>query len=231
MSTGGAVDTKYYEAAKPGSFAERLVIHARNRILADFMRICRPSRTSTIVDVGVSDAVTDAANVLERSYPYPQQITALGLGSGQYFRAAYPAVTYRQLVPNHSLPFADATFDIATANAVLEHVGSIENQRFFLSELCRVAYKVFVTVPNRGFPVEHHTGIPLLHWTKPTFALGARVLRKDEWAKSENLIMMSRRHLLSLSPRGRSATVGYTGIKLGPLSANLFLYLRPMVAA
>jgi hypothetical protein len=61
-----------------------------------------------------------------------------------------------------ALPFADSAFDILTSNAALERVGSLENQRSFLRELLRVGKKIFVTVPNRLFPVEHHTAIPLL---------------------------------------------------------------------
>ena len=223
--TDGTVDDKYYQVAKPGSLAERIVGIARNRIFSDLMRTCRPSPDSTLVDVGVSDVVGDAANVVERLYPHPDRITALGLGTGEHFRAAYPAVTYHQIIANQPLPFPDRAFDIATSNAVLEHVGSIENQRVFVSELCRVAERVFITVPNRGFPVEHHTGIPFLHWTEFTFAMSARMLGKDEWTKSENLIMMSRHHLQSLCPPGRHPTVGYTGIMLGPFSGNLFLYV------
>ena len=89
------------------------------------IRHCRPGRDDTILDVGVSDVVNDAANMLERKYPHPERITAAGLGEGDAFRAAYPKVTYRRIEANRPLPFADKAFDIAVSNAVLEHVGSV----------------------------------------------------------------------------------------------------------
>jgi hypothetical protein len=31
-------------------------------------------------------------------------------------------------------------------------------------ELCRVSQRVFVTTPNRWFPLEVHTLLPVVHW-------------------------------------------------------------------
>src|SRR5215469_16300383 len=131
-------DDKYYEAVTPGSFAERLAVRARDRIYKDFCRICNPSPEDCILDVGVSDVIGAAANVLERRYPFPDRITAAGLGPGVDFQRAFPRVNYRRIIANQPLPFADASFEIVTSNAVLEHVGSAESQRRFLAELRRV---------------------------------------------------------------------------------------------
>jgi hypothetical protein len=218
-------DARYYDAIPPRSLGERLAIMARDRIYDDFIRYCRPAPDDSILDIGVSDVINDAANVLERKYPHPDRITAAGLGGGEAFRAAFPRVTYVRIEPNQPLPFADRAFSIATSNAVLEHVGSESNQARFLGELLRVAHKVFVSVPHRYFPVEHHTAIPLLHFWDPSFAWACRLLNKAEWADERNLILMSRRRLAALAPAGRASTIGYTGLMLGPLSSNLFLFI------
>lgn len=222
MNSSGHRDSKYYQAAGPRSLGERLTVAARDRIYDDFIRCCRPTPDDTILDVGVSDVVNDAANLLERKYPHPARITALGLGEGADFRAVFPDVTYCCIEPNHPLPFADKSFAIATSNAVLEHVGSVANQAFFVAELLRVASRVFVTVPHRFFPVEHHTAIPLLHYWDASFALACRLLGKSEWAVAANLILMSRRRLRSLAPAG--AVIAPTGLRLGPISSNLLLF-------
>lgn len=218
------VDGKYYQAAPPGSLGGRLTAIARDRIYDDFLRCCRPSEADAILDVGVSDVVNDAANVLERKYPHPNRITAAGLGTGDAFVAAFPLVRYVRIAPGRPLPFADASFDIATANAVLEHVGSRDRQRAFVGELLRVARKVFVSVPHRYFPVEHHTAIPLLHFSDRTFRLACRHLGKAEWATDDNLILMSRRRLAAACPAARDPVIGCTGILLGPFSSNLYLF-------
>jgi SAM-dependent methyltransferase len=219
-------DRKYYQIIRKGGVAERLLVSARDRIYADLVRTCDPSSASAILDVGVSDVVNDGANLLERLYPFPHRITACGLGTAADFRAAFPLVEYLQIEPDLPLPFRDRQFDMATSNAVLEHVGSRRNQVRFLNELCRVGKRVFVSVPNRYFPVEHHTAIPFLHWTDGSFHAACAALGKSEWRQQQNLILMTRRRLAELLPGSRQWTIGYTGLPLGPLSSNLFAVSR-----
>jgi SAM-dependent methyltransferase len=225
VETQRRTDEEYYEVAPPRSVGERLAIAARDRIYDDMIRLCRPGRDDAILDVGVSDVVTDAANMMERKYPHPERITAVGLGDGQAFRAAYPKVVYRRIKANRPLPFADKAFDVAVSNAVLEHVGSVANQAAFVRELCRVADRVFISVPNRYFPVEHHTMIPLLHFSRMGFSLACRCLGKSHWADERNLILMSEGSLAALAPAGTTPVVGRTGIALGRFSSNLYLGL------
>lgn len=218
------VDEKYYQEISPGGMAERLLISARNRIFQDFWIQIEPSHSDHVLDVGVSDVVNDGANVLERSYPHQKNITACGLGAGVQFRKAFPLVRYIQIEPNVRLPFDDNAFDIATSNAVLEHVGSLENQSFFVHELCRVARRVFISVPNRFFPIEHHTALPIVHYQNRLFEIACRFTGKSEWAREETLILMTRKRLWQLaSPIRKRAAVGYTGLLLGPFSSNLYL--------
>ena len=219
-------DEKYYQSIEPGGIREILMICARDKIYEDFILHCRPSFNSSILDVGVSNVINDGANVLEQRYPYKSRITAAGLGDAREFKSAFPEIKYVQIAGGHALPFADGAFDIATSNAVLEHVGSLENQRSFLRELLRVGKKIFVTVPNRFFPVEHHTAIPLLHYFDRTFAIACSAAGKREWAELNNLILMSRGLLSRTLPREVSARIAYTGLKLGPWSSNLLMFIQ-----
>jgi hypothetical protein len=215
MPATPTIDRKYYQVVAARSVSERLLIMARDRIYRDFLRVCRPSPNDEVLDVGVSDVVTAGSNVIERKYPYPHRITAAGLGQADDFRAAFPAVTYVQIEPNQPLSFA-----------VLEHVGSRDNQARLIAEMLRIAHKVFITVPNRHFPVEHHTAVPLMHFCDFTFRVACGWLGKSEWTEERNLILMSRHRLRELVPAGVTAAVGYTGLPLGPFSSNLFLFIE-----
>jgi hypothetical protein len=223
MAATRSGDEQYYEAVPPGSFAERLLIRARDRIYRDFMAMARPTPDSSILDFGVSTVVGAGANLLERLYPHPGQVTAVGLGEGGAFVRAYPLVRYVRVDPGTPLPFADGAFEIAAANAVLEHVGSRQAQRAALTELRRVARRIFVTVPNRFFPVEHHTGVPLLHYADATFRWACHLVGSSKWADPANLILMSPRRLARLGGDMAGCRIGYTGFRLGPFSSNLYL--------
>lgn len=225
MSESTYVDEKYYQAVPAGSLAERVFIAARDRIYADFIRLTRPQPADRLLDAGISDVIGGAANLLERLYPHPEQISAVGLGEALDFIAAFPAVHYRQVEPHQPLPFGERSFDIACSNAVIEHLGTVAHQRAFVSDIARVAKRVFLTVPNRYFPIEHHTALPLVAWSERSFGVMCRITGKAEWTDEANLILMSKRRLAELCPPGRRMQIGYTGFKLGPFSSNLYLYL------
>lgn len=225
MGGSGNIDGKYYEAIRQGGFSERGLIYARDRIYRDFIALTNPARGQRIIDAGVSDVISDGANLLERKYPYPRDITACGIGAAQDFKSAFPEVRYVRIEANRPLPFPDGDFDIATSNAVLEHVGSEQAQSDFIRELSRVAKKIFITVPNRYFPVEHHTGLPFVHYSNSLFKYACALSGKGAWARQENLILMSKSRLRQLAPRNSRALVGETGINLGPFSSNLYLFV------
>lgn len=223
-----ATEEEYYRAVQRESMAERLLVAARDQIFRDFQARMWPSPSDRILDIGVSDVVNAGANFLERCYPHPDKITACGLGEGTEFQIAFPAVGYVRIEPNVRLPFGDGSFDIATSNAVLEHVGSAQNQSFFVSELCRVAARVFISVPNRLFPIEHHTGLPMVHYADGLFQIACRLTGQSQWAREANLILMTRGRLRRIAGlTGRSVQIGYTGLRLGPFSSNLYLAIRP----
>jgi Methyltransferase domain len=135
-----------------------------------FMETFEPDQSTTIVDVGVADSgfgegggSASTYNFLEAMYPWPRRITAVGLVDLPNFQQAFPDVAWVR-ADGRDLPFEDGAFDIAFSNAVVEHVGGEDEQRAFIAELCRVARGVFVATPNRWFPVDVHTLMPVVHW-------------------------------------------------------------------
>jgi SAM-dependent methyltransferase len=161
--------------------ASRVSMRSRERKLRLFLDLMAPGPETTVVDVGVTDAPFGAGssdNFFEALYPWPERITAVGHTELGRFEAAFPAVTAVR-ADGRSLPFADGAFDLGFSNAVVEHVaGGREGQRAFVHELCRVGGRVFVTTPNRWFPLEVHTLLPFVHWLPP--GPRSRVLRFDD---------------------------------------------------
>lgn len=219
-------DAVYYRdgARLPGAMS--VLTRARLAMFALFMREMRPGATTTVLDIGVSDEENQGANVLEKHFPNRGNLTCAGLGEGKAVRAAYPEVAYRQITPNAPLPFADQSFDIACSNAVIEHVGGPAARVAFLKEHLRVARNVFLTFPNRWFPIEHHTGLPFLHYAPSLFRRLLRGTRFDDWTRIEALDFLDRGTVLREWPLAEKPRLVMTGLSLGPFSSNVAVIFR-----
>lgn len=145
-------------------------LRSRRKKMQLFFELIQPTEETTVVDVGVADtpfgegegqALTH--NFFEALYPWPERITAVGNVPLEHFARAFPRIP-RVVADGRDLPFADGEFDVAFSNAVVEHVGGRDDQERFVRELCRVSRRVFVTTPNRLFPLDPHTLLPFLHW-------------------------------------------------------------------
>jgi SAM-dependent methyltransferase len=147
--------------------ASRVSLRSRTRKLELFLELLDPGPGSTVVDVGVTNAPFgrgSSDNFFEALYPWPERVTGVGPTELDTFAAAFPRVRAVR-ADGRELPFADGEFDFGFSNAVVEHVaGGRDGQRRFVHELCRVSRRVFVTTPNRWFPLEVHTLLPLVHW-------------------------------------------------------------------
>jgi len=221
-----SVDSIYYRDAGSLAGARGISARARAALYTLFVRELRPTAATTILDVGVSDEEGPETNMLEKLHPWPRNITCAGLGDGRALRRAYPAVSYVKIDGARGLPFGDKAFDVATSHAVLEHVGGRAQRQEFLRELLRVSRAVFVTVPNRWFPIEHHTGIPFLHWNAALFRASLRHTALRHWADARNMDLLSRRTLRDEWPGDGPVEVVYAGLRLGPFSSNLALIAR-----
>src|SRR5690348_12211040 len=147
--------------------ASQASLRSRERKLRLFLDLYQPGPETTVVDVGVTDAPFGGGstdNFFEALYPWPERVTGVGPTELDRFTAAFPRVTAVR-ADGRELPFPDGAFDLGFSNAVVEHVpGGREGQRRFVHELCRVAGRMFVTTPNRYFPLEVHSLLPFAHW-------------------------------------------------------------------
>jgi hypothetical protein len=68
-----------------------------------------------------------------------------------------------------------------------------------------VAPRVFLSTPNRWFPVETHTLLPFVHWLpRPAADCAFAALGRDNWKRVD---LLSKRELLDLFPPDVKARV------------------------
>ncbi|PIZ98884.1 MAG: SAM-dependent methyltransferase [Candidatus Komeilibacteria bacterium CG_4_10_14_0_2_um_filter_37_10] len=163
-----------------------------------FNKLFKLTTQTTILDVGFNEQeYSPWDNYLEKKYPYPNKITALGIAGGSLFKKRYSQVNV-VLYNGDRFPFFDKEFDICWSNAVLEHVGNREQQLLFLQEVKRVARTAFITTPNKYFPIEIHTRTPLLHFLPQRIFFSYLSLIGKGWATGSYMNLLSMKDLKSL---------------------------------
>lgn len=207
--------------------SEPLTVRSRGAKFELFAQEIGTDPHQTLLDVGAGGHAARGGDYFERHYPFPQKMVACVYG-GEEERTAF-----RRLHPNieavggdgRRLPFADNAFSVVVSNAVIEHVGSRVQQQAFVADLLRVAPRVFLATPNRLFPVDTHTLIPLAHYLppRPRFAIYRR-LGRAYWASLDTLNLLTARQLLGLVPPGVEAKL--VRLRLLGLTHSLVLILK-----
>lgn len=194
----------YYSYNNPlTKIRTKVSFKARKKMFSLFMKIVKPRVDDEVLDLGVTpDTSLYESNFFEKMYPYPKNLTVASVEDCRFLVDEYALKDFVKTTADEKLPFCDGQFDILFCNAVIEHVGTRESQKFFLNECCRVAKKVFITTPNRYFPMEMHTFIPLLHWMPwPIFQRIVKVIKRNDgqfWADIKNLNLLSKRDILQM---------------------------------
>lgn len=139
---------------------------SRRRKLELFYKTMRPSPWMRVLDVGaeVESETDDCCKFLDE-YPWRHKVTAVNIDPEHVQRIAqrYPEVEV-VVADARNLPWPDNYFDIIYSNAVIEHVGTFEDQKQMASEVMRVGRQWFITTPNRWYPFEFHLRLPLVTW-------------------------------------------------------------------
>ena len=165
------------------------------------MRECKPTAATRILDIGVSDEEGPESNMLEQCYPWRSQIVCAGLGDGRELLAEISWSFVRQnrggQAPCHlatrSLMSCSQTLFWSMSAAGWSAPNSFEKRR-------RVGRTIFFVVPNRWFPVEHHTALPILHWNAGLFRLVTRKGRLSFWSDPKNMDFLSARIIKARIP-------------------------------
>lgn len=159
-----------------------------------------PTAEATVLDVGVTASPWREGNFLEARYPWPERIVAVSPGPMPSFSEHFPRIRLVQ-ADGRQLPFEDAAFDIGFSNAVLEHVGSRQQQARFVAEMLRVCRRVFISTPNRRYPIDPHTLLPFAHWLpRPLWERVLRWTGNSRWIGMQQLNPLTASELVRLFP-------------------------------
>lgn len=226
--TGGI---KYDGFKKAGFISEckaKVVLRARKKIFDCFMKVECPEQRTKVLDAGVAPCKgikgvkTVTNNFFEKFYPYKNSITATSIEDAHNIESAFPGIYFVQTKP-YETPFRDREFDVVFCNAVVEHTGDREHQKLFIQEYCRVAKKFFFTTPNRWFPIEPHSALPLVHYLPGRmFRKILKLCGKKALADINILNLLSAKEFLLLFPE--NTRLSLIKIRTFGMTSNLIIY-------
>lgn len=218
------VNTETYSALH----ISKWVIEGRERLYKSLLRYIDLNDIVTILDVGAtSDQKNEDSNFFLKKFSACKKVTALSNEDAGWLEKAYPGLEF-VLGDGRSMPFEDNSFDLVFSNAVIEHVGSLQQQERFLLESVRVARKhIFLTTPNRWYPVELHTLLPFVHYLpKQWHRRILRLLGNEFLSREENLNLMDIASIKRLLHKNgihdyRIGTISFFG-----MPSNIYVYIK-----
>lgn len=120
-----------------------------------------------LLDVGTTPVFDEYNNILLHSFKNKNNITSLSNLDCSSLKKKFKKVKFIK-GDARRMKFKENSFDTVYSSATIEHVGSRSNQKKFVKECYRVSRKdIFITTPNKFYPIEFHTKIPFLHFLPP----------------------------------------------------------------
>lgn len=142
---------RLFDNASPGSLATRMRRARFARFVERLDRLPRPLR---ILDVGGRQLFWERMGFVGQP---GVEVLLLNL---EPVEATLPGFAAAAGDARDLSAFADGSFDVVFSNSVIEHLGTLADQRRMADEVRRVGRCYFVQTPSRSFPLEPHFLVP-----------------------------------------------------------------------
>lgn len=182
---------------KSERWASSFFDHLKSKRVTLFVEKLRLGPDDIVLDLGSEDG-----SYLAKYYPYPENVIIADIDEAPLKDGVrrYGLRGYRVISPNGPLPFRDKEFDAVWCNSVIEHVtvsrdqlGDLTNNDFiqradlhqeqFAKEIARTSNAYFVQTPNKHFPIESHSILPLVAYFPHPLRYRLSTLMKRIWIK------------------------------------------------
>jgi hypothetical protein len=153
----------------------------------------------SILDIGSTSDTGKSSNAFLHFFKANNIVSVSDQEITEQTKLNFPNVNFI-LGDGLSLAFDDSSFDFVFSNAVLEHVGGMDNVIQFISESIRVASgRIIIITPNRWFPLETHTKLLFLHWLPPRiFRSILSKIGMGFFSKEENLNLLTKTQITKI---------------------------------
>ncbi len=187
------IDKKNYWLRIPilDEILKKVLLKNRTNIFKLFKKNINYNKSTKIIDVGTTPILDKHENILFQKYMWTKNITGFSDQDCSILKKKYKKCSFL-IGDAKNIKLKKNSFDVSFCSATIEHVGSYKDQKRLIAELYRISKKnVFVTTPNRGFPIDFHTKIPLIHLLpKKTHRFLLKLFGLHYFSKEENLNLL-----------------------------------------
>jgi len=204
-----------------------ITIREQDKIYQNFIKEISFNSKTTILDVGATPNLDEIHNNIVGLYPYTKNITVLSDQDCSILKKKYPDIKTIKNEGN-TIQLPNNAFDVIHCKATIEHVGGIKNQITFLRELLRISKEyVFLTTPNRYYPIDFHTFHPFIHWFPKKFHRKILSFLGEKFYNHEkNLNLLSKKDLLKICKKNNIRNFKLIYHYFLGLPSNLILIIK-----
>lgn len=199
----------------------------RSKIHNIFLESFVFTKKTRIIDIGSTQLLDEYENILLKKYKYKNNITCFSNQNLKNLKKKYKKIKTLQ-GDGRKTNLKKNSYDIAYSSATIEHVGSFLNQVKFIKEMLRVAKKgIFVTTPNRYFPFDLHTFLPLIHILPKR--IHRRILKFFGYkflSQEKNLNLLGKSDLTKICEKLKISRYKIKKIKVLLFTSNLLLIIK-----
>ena len=210
------------------NFFKKITLDARNKFFEYFKNSTEYNNDKSILDIGTTPSLDEEQNVILTKTINNKNITCISNQDCQILSQKYPHINEFVIGNAVKMNFKNDAFDIVHTNATIEHVGSYQNQISLIRETVRVSKKyVFIQTPNRFYPIDFHTTLPLIHYLpKKIHRKILKFLGLNFYASEENLNLLSEKNLKNMCKELNLKKFKIIKHKLLFLTSNLILIIE-----
>ena len=175
------------------NFFDKIVFKKRLEISNIINNIIKDLQIHDALDIGTtSDDKNASSNIVIKNIKNIEKFKCISdqIVNSDFFHKSLNKSITEKFSENELYDFSS---DLVVSNATIEHVGNTLNQKKMLENIIKLTKKIFIlTTPNRFYPIELHTKIPLIHWfPKSIYRKILKILGLSFYANEENLNLLS----------------------------------------
>ena len=182
------------------NFFEKLLLKNREEIFKIFEKKVDYNDNMTLLDVGTTASRSKVHNIILQKTANNRNIVCYSNQDCSNLKQDYKNISKIVIGDGTKIEYDNNSFDIVHSSATIEHVGSEERQIQLIKECLRVSKNtVFITTPNRFYPIDFHTKLPLIHLLpKSIHRRLLKLLGLGFFAKEENLNLMDKNQIIRI---------------------------------